>query len=343
MKKIRVAQIGCGHDHATAMWGSINRLSGGIFDIAGYYLPEEEKKLYPERVKAFDGAKELSLDEILNDPAITAVVVETQEISLTKYSLLCAQHGKHIQMDKPGGLDADLFETLVRTMKEKGLIFHLGYMYRYNEAVMDLMDRIGRGELGEIYCIEAHMDCRHTPEKRQWLSAFPGGMLFFLGCHLIDLIFRIQGMPEKILPLSTCTRFDGVTAEDYGMALFQYKNGHSFAKTCAQEMGGYARRQLVVCGEKETVEIKPLEMYDAQDARLLYSDVTVFTSPVWADQGTTHRTPSRDRYDTMMTAFAQMVNGEKENPYTYEYELALYRVLLAACGVEIDYKRKIDL
>ena len=36
----------------------------------------------------------------------------------------------------------------------------------------------------------------------------------------------------------------------------------------------------------------------------------------------------------MMTAFADMVNGKKENPYTYEYELALYRVLLAACGVE---------
>ena len=80
MKKIRVAQIGCGHDHATAMWGSLNRLSNDVFDIAGYHLPEEEKELYPERVKAFEGAKELSLDEILNDPAITAVVVETQEI-----------------------------------------------------------------------------------------------------------------------------------------------------------------------------------------------------------------------------------------------------------------------
>ena len=59
---------------------SLNRLSNDVFDIAGYHLPEEEKELYPERVKAFEGAKELSLDEILNDPAITAVVVETQEI-----------------------------------------------------------------------------------------------------------------------------------------------------------------------------------------------------------------------------------------------------------------------
>ena len=204
MKKIRIAQIGSGHDHATATWGSINRLSD-IFDIAGYYLPEEEKELFPHKLEAFAHAKELTLEEILNDPTITAVVVETQEVSLTKYSLLCAQHGKHVQMDKPGGIDADLFETLVRTMKEKNLVFHLGYMYRYNEAVMDLMDRIERGELGEIYCVETHMDCRHKPEKRQWLSTFPGGMLFFLGCHLIDLIFRIQGMPEKILPLSTCT------------------------------------------------------------------------------------------------------------------------------------------
>ena len=38
--------------------------------------------------------------------------------------------------------------------------------------------------------------------------------------------------------------------------------------------------------------------------------------------------------DTMMASFAAMVRGEKENPYTYEYELNLYKTVLKACGVE---------
>ena len=38
------------------------------------------------------------------------------------------------------------------------------------------------------------------------------------------------------------------------------------------------------------------------------------------------------RYDDMMQAFAAMVRGEKENPYTTDYELLLYRTLLQCCG-----------
>lgn len=42
------------------------------------------------------------------------------------------------------------------------------------------------------------------------------------------------------------------------------------------------------------------------------------------------------RYDDMMTSFAAMVRGEKENPYTYDYELALYRTILKCCGVTTE-------
>ena len=40
----------------------------------------------------------------------------------------------------------------------------------------------------------------------------------------------------------------------------------------------------------------------------------------------------------MLAAFAAMVRGEKQNPWSYEYEWKLYRTVLAACGVDIDYK-----
>ena len=33
----------------------------------------------------------------------------------------------------------------------------------------------------------------------------------------------------------------------------------------------------------------------------------------------------------MMAAFAAMVRGECENPYTYDYELELYKTILMAC------------
>ena len=42
------------------------------------------------------------------------------------------------------------------------------------------------------------MSCDHPLEKRKWLSSFQGGMSFFLGCHLTDLIYTLQGTPEEV-------------------------------------------------------------------------------------------------------------------------------------------------
>ena len=39
-----------------------------------------------------------------------------------------------------------------------------------------------------------------------------------------------------------------------------------------------------------------------------------------------------ERYDEMLSSFAQMVHGEKANPWDYDYELTLYRCIMKACG-----------
>jgi hypothetical protein len=59
--------------------------------------------------------------------------------------------------------------------------------------------------------------------------------------------------------------------------------------------------------------------------------------------GVSRNSEPQDRYDAMITAFAEMVRGERENPWSYEYELQLYHIVLAACGVDIDYKKEINL
>ncbi|MBO5788377.1 MAG: Gfo/Idh/MocA family oxidoreductase, partial [Clostridia bacterium] len=260
MKKIKVAQIGTSvNSHGNYIWDSLLK-QDDIFEVVGYAFPEHEREKFPEQARRFDGYREMTVDEILNDPEIEAVVVETEEIYLTKYSLLVAKAGKHLHMEKPGGVSLPDFETLIDTLKAKKLVFSTGYMYRFNPKVKEALAKVKNGELGEIYAVEAQMNCKHTTQIRQWLSHFPGGMLFFLGCHLIDLIYQIQGEPLEVLPLSCSTHFDGVDTNDYGMVAFKYKNGVSFAKTCDVERGGFLRRQLVICGEKGTVEIKPLEV-----------------------------------------------------------------------------------
>ena len=328
MKKIRIAQIGTSkNSHGNMIWEGLLKQQD-LFEVVGYALPENEREKFPQQAKAFDGYREMTVEEILSDPTIDAVAVETEEIYLTKYSIMVAKAGKHLHMEKPGGTDLALFEELVGLMKEKQLVFSLGYMYRFNTKIREALEKVRRGDLGKIYAVEAHMDCKHPPEVRQWLENFPGGMMFFLGCHLIDLIYQIQGEPEDVLAMNCATGFDGVTAQDYGMAVLKYSNGVSFAKTCAHEYGGFRRRQLVICGEKGTIEIKPLEAYDELGQYTVYHESFDASWHVDWDES---RSSGEDRYDSMIRNFGEMVNG-KENPYDYDYELNLYKLVLRACG-----------
>ena len=310
MKKIKIAQIGTSkNSHGCDIWRTLVKMSD-VFDLVGYAFPENEREKFPKQAEAFDGYREMTVEEILNDPEIEAVAVETEEIYLTKYALMVAKAGKHLHMEKPGGTDVTAFRELVATLREKDLVFSLGYMYRFNPKIKEAMQKIESGELGEIYAVEAHMDCIHPAQTRQWLSNFPGGMLFFLGCHLIDLIYRIQGEPLEVIPLSCPTGFDGVTAEDYGMAVFKYKNGVSFAKTSACEKGGYRRRQLVICGEKGTIEIRPLEAFGDKGIYTVYRD---YFENDWHKDWNKSVSEPFGRYREMIENFALMVRG-KENP-----------------------------
>ncbi len=196
----------------------------------------------------------------------------------------------------------------------------------------ELLYKVRAGELGEIISVEAQMNCNHTADVRSWLNELPAGMMFFLGCHLVDLVMQIQGEPMNIIPFNRRTGMDGVDAPDFGMAVLDYGNAVSFIKTTDVEIGGFQRRQLVVTGTKGTIEIKLIEQVSEPK---LYTESTLYTDEAWGNKGEHCATEPFDRYYTMMASFAAMVRGEYANPYTPDYELSLYKNVLRCCGINV--------
>ena len=329
MRKLRVIQIGIAHAHATAILRGLARLPD-LYELVGFVIPEDERTEYEERKSYFGSAREYTLEEALDDPTIDAFTIECKERDLVKYALAVAERGKHIHMDKPGGFNLYEFERLIDTVKKNKSVLSLGYMYRYNPEIIRLKERVKNGELGEIFSVEAEMNCSHNERDRLALREMPGGMMFFLGCHLVDLILSIMGSPEEIIPYNTSTKIGGVDVVDYGFAVFKYPRGLATAKTVDVERGGFARRQLVVSGEYGTVELRPLECQSSKN--LFYTTRTEYPTTDWHTPGITARSEVFDRYDALLTAFAKMVRGEMENPYTYDYELELFRSVLRAAG-----------
>lgn len=320
MRKVKIAQIGTSYySHGSQIFDLV-KTQNDIFEIVGYAFPENEREKFAHLMPIFDGYREMSVEEILKDPEIEAVLIEGEEIYLSKYAIMAADHKKHIHMEKPGGTSLSDFERLIDTVKKNGLVFHTGYMYRYNPCVEELLRRVEADELGKIVSIEAQMNTCYFDIDRQWFENFPGGNMFFLGGHLIDFILRIKGLPKNVVPFNSCTGKDGITSKDFAMAVLSYDDGSCFVKTAANEVGG--RRHLVVSGSKATAIIDPIEesTNGGLYGRLTQTGKEDFVSKPFG------------RYDAMMESFAKMVTGELENPYSYDYELDLFRLLLECCG-----------
>lgn len=349
MKKIKIVQIGVGHDHALPNFHCVASMDD-TFELAGFVRVEGEDGLKPDFNKNFEHIPALTLEEAFAIPNLEAAFIETEDPNLVFYARMAAEKGLHVFMDKPGSQSTEDFEEMLSVILKKQKVFGIGYVYRFHPLIQKTLTQVKEGKLGKIYSIEAHMSRDDKDEKRRWLEQFRGGMTFFLGCHLIDLIHLFTGTPEEITVLNTCTTTEKHKADDLGMAAFRYPEGMSFFKVSAAEPGGFMRRQLVVCGSLGTVEIRPLEEHWKESpyhciSQSISSFRTEKSTPLdWDDKGQIEACAPYHRYRAMFADFAQRIREER--PSTREEllrEARVHRILLASCGIHCNFKGEISL
>ena len=136
--------------------------------------------------------------ELLSTPGLQAVAVETEVSSLLPTAEKCIATGKHIHLDKPPGDDLKRFERLLDDATRQKLVVQLGYMYRYNPAVITMHRILRQGWLGTPFEVHSVMSKVVPPENRADLTRYPGGIMFELGCHIVDLTVQALGKSSKV-------------------------------------------------------------------------------------------------------------------------------------------------
>ena len=335
MKPIKVVQYGTWQythaEHTMLTMRSLPR----YFEVAGFCEPDEKRLASALKRPCYSGLRVFTPEEILSDRTIDAVIVESAEVEQASDTLRFLKAGFNVHSDKPcGGFSGD-FERAVETARENGLIFQNGYMYRYNPAVVRAFEIVKSGKLGELISVEAQMSQCYHGEMRRWLGDIPGGMMFYLGCHLVDLVEMFMGEPEEVLTLSMNSGLEE-TGLDSGLAMLRYKHGWSMIKTVANEVSGDARRQFVISGTNGTIEIKPLENPVEIPGVICANKISMkLTLPghtvSFADRPEETFFRPYGRYDDMMIDFARTVAGEKANSFDYDRELRVHRLLERIC------------
>lgn len=341
-EKIRVAVIGIGHSHADAVVNELLDYRQDLFEIVGYYENDQSVLNQKKDRLPYSKLQLLDVDKILNgEYGLDGIVIESTMEELLTHAQKCLKLNIPIHMDKPAGTDLSAFEEFLSEAEEKGIPVQMGYMYRYNPAVYKCKEYIADGKIGTIYGIEAQMSTELSDGQRQLCRNYTGGCMYVYGCHLLDLVLQLQGEPKTVAAYINCTNFEGITVDDCTMAVLDYGIGTSFVRTTGVEANGYGRRQLVVCGSKGTIEIRPMEnpvrlTYAARDGQNIYG-VKAVEIPLG-------EMANKRRFEDMMIDFANIIKKWKGQPYDniifpvdYEYEKKVHRILLCASGIEKNF------
>lgn len=146
---ITIAQIGCGY------WGpNVLRNFSAQQDCWVKYVAE----INPERqayVRSNFPRSEVvaSLDAILNDADVDAVIVATPASSHYALTKQVLESGKHAFVEKPLATSTTEADDLVKLAENSGKTLMVGHTFLYNAAVRYAKKLLSDDELGQLYYI----------------------------------------------------------------------------------------------------------------------------------------------------------------------------------------------
>ena len=175
---LRVGQAGLGE------WGkNLARNFADVADLAWLTDTADGKK--DEFGARYPGARwATSLEEMLEDPALEAVVIATPVPTHYELSKLALEAGKHVFVEKPPAMTAPEIDELVAIADERDLVLMPGHLLLYHPGVRKLKELVDTGELGEVLCVYGNR--QNLGRIRPYENA-----LWSLGVHDLSVILYL--------------------------------------------------------------------------------------------------------------------------------------------------------
>lgn len=152
-------------------------------------------------VKAHGGKSAASLEDVLQDRSVQAVVVATPNDTHCELALKALAAGKDLLLEKPMGLNAAQCLQIVDAARQHERIVQLSFVCRMSPTALIAKQYIDAGRLGTIYHARANLFRRRgIPGLGHWFttkSRSGGGVLIDIGVHLIDLLLHLTGRTPR--------------------------------------------------------------------------------------------------------------------------------------------------
>lgn len=116
-------------------------------DVELKYVADVDK-VRCEALTASFGGVPATVDAVLSDTEVSAVIIATPTDTHAELIVAIARSGKAIFCEKPVDIERERVLSSLRVVEETGVPFALGFMRRYDPTYRDLHKRIRAGEIG---------------------------------------------------------------------------------------------------------------------------------------------------------------------------------------------------
>jgi len=176
-----------------------------------------------------------SLEEVLNDPNVEAIVNLTLHISHYPVSLAALKAGKHVYSEKPISIRTDEANELVETAAANGLKLACAPSAILGYVQQNVWQRIREGEIGDVVLLKAtdkggrkmgNSLMEMGTHLYDWLRLF-GGDVEWTHAHLVQMDGRQSTVDDikHTQEVHPRDRDAGIVLGERGHASFRFKNG----------------------------------------------------------------------------------------------------------------------
>ena len=173
------------------------------------------------------------VDEVIQDPSIELVVVNTPNETHYEFSRKALEAGKYIIVEKPFTVTAKEADDLIALAKSKKKVLTVFQSRRWDGDFLTVKKVIEGKLVGKLVEFEAHYDrFRNYIEPNTWKEerASGTGILYNLGSHMLDQILVLFGMPVEVDARVGIQRPGGRVDDFYDIRL-QYNDFHAIIKS----------------------------------------------------------------------------------------------------------------
>ena len=162
-QRIKIGQIGTGHEHASAKMATFRKLSDH-YEVVGIAESDPALRKRNENSSAYRDLTWMTEEQLLETKGLQAVAVEVNsgDDRLIPITANCIDAGMHVHLDKPGGESFSAFKKVLDEAGRRDLAVQLGYMYRNNPAVQFCQRAVREGWLGQVFEVHCVMSRMHS-------------------------------------------------------------------------------------------------------------------------------------------------------------------------------------